>query len=448
MPLIKKPQVEDMTSHVHDSSFQLQAQRCGHTLDENDSGYQFKFDDLKDEECLGSDLDLEGSIVQTARPRTISRPPAVPPRSDKRASKMLANVMLELQSLDGSMAKDLDTSSMVQETDPHELYLSSEEDESLADDYEDSLLDFEPMDNQDQETERERASSSGASSRKSQEVTARVVSFTLVKPQIIHILSTATPKQPSSASESPSIKSYRSSTETRRRPSPLKRYPNSLRRLSISSIASLTHSSTSTSSGFLPSDQSFTQPQRQLRKTSRIANLTSLVTSSLPHSFLNSDPYPSKEAHSPSPNPQLDSDIPTTPKTPTSMAAAAFKKGLTRGLNRARKPSMPSLSSVYNSSSRSGSMVNLSQNISQPLEQPAKEPSHQRRKSVALPAAISQSQASPPPAPHQGPLTYEDIMKSVIRQPPPKSPLSAQSTTKVKTSSILGLGRRKSVKAP
>ncbi|KAH6664406.1 hypothetical protein B0J14DRAFT_245044 [Halenospora varia] len=430
MPLNNLHQLREMTKNEHNHEGSLDVQHPQTVRDEKDSGYE-DFEEFQEDECL--DSEMEGSILHRPRPKKPVRAPTIPARSEKRASKMLNDVMLELQNMDGSMEKDMEKNSMVEETNPHELYLSSEEDASLSDDYDDSLSEFEVMD-ATEETEAVRPSSSRASSRKSQEVTARVVSFTMVKPQIVDIFCHSPPKRPVSVFANLET-SARSASPSRapRRPSPLKLYPKTIRRMSISSIASLSHTST-TSSNIAPE-----QPVTQLppRKSSRMANLASLVVntkqslhSAASHAFLHTDPFASPhEANS------AESETPTTPKTPTSMAAAAFKKGLTRGLNKARKPSMNKLSSLYSagSSSRNESMMELSKTI----EQPEEEPSKQRRKSLAMPTTARPSTS------HDGPLRYEDIMKNVIRAPPPK-PQTVQSPKRNTASMLL---RRKSVKA-
>jgi hypothetical protein len=301
--------------------------------DEKDSGYE-DFDVLDEEE----NSDMEGSILHRPRPIKAGKPPAVPQRSDKRASKSFDSVVLELQSLDGTVAaKDAEQLSVV--SDPHELYLSSEEDASLSDDYDDSdsLVDFAPTE------EGESNPSSRASSRRSQEDIARVVSFTIVtKPRIIQIRipSTATQKRHSVTLDTLKSSMTNSSRSTSyiptRRPPPLKLYPSSSNhRLSISSSSStpLTHHS-NTSNMSLP-----VQKSRKL-------NLSNIV-SNAKDSFLSSDPFGS----TPNPNDRQrqekeEQERPMTPKTPTSMAAAAWKKSLSRSLSK-RRPSMPKLSLAY-----------------------------------------------------------------------------------------------------
>ncbi|EHL01361.1 hypothetical protein M7I_2694 [Glarea lozoyensis 74030] len=93
-------------------------------------------------------------------PKSVVRAPAVPARSEKRASKLLKELMMDLENMEVPKEKEMDKKSVV-EDDPHELYLSSEEEGSLSDDYADSLLDFEPL--EDGEVTEERAQSSRAS---------------------------------------------------------------------------------------------------------------------------------------------------------------------------------------------------------------------------------------------------------------------------------------------
>lgn len=387
-----------------------------------DSGYE-DFDALDEEP---EDSDMEGSIMHRPRPKKPAKPPAVPQRSDKRASKILENVLLELKSLDGTVAsKDAEQQSSV--SDPHELYLSSEEDASLSDDYEDtdSLVDFAASPTEDGE---ESKPSSRASSRRSQEDTARVVSFTLVtKPQIIqiNIPSTATQKRHSMNLETltsslPSSTSYIAP----RRPTPLKLYP-STHRLSISSSASTSltqHSNHSLTS--LPP-----------RKSSKLSNLSNLVTNAK-NSFLASDPFATD-----SPQKDEEHETPVTPKTPTSMAASAWKKTLSRGMSKARKPSMPKLSLAYTAGVVSHRDSKLAMELAAEETRELEKETEERRQ-------VQRSQTMPTQATGEGEkerVRYEDIIKragEVIRAPPPPaSPVKER-----KMSMGWGLARRKSVK--
>ncbi|CAG8961400.1 hypothetical protein HYFRA_00013348 [Hymenoscyphus fraxineus] len=421
------------------------------------------YESLVDDKCVQVESDMEGSAPQ-ARPKKAPRVPALPARSDRRASSMLKDVMLELHNLDGSEGKDIEEVSVVEEKDPHELYLSSEEDASLSD-FEDSesLVDFEPMEEAEIMEAELKAPGSRGSSRKSQEVTARAVSFTMVKPMIIDITpaTNASPPRPTTSAFESSSRSrpqsyfgpkpvqIRSESPTRpaaRRPSPLKLHTSSIRRMSISSFSSLTQSSSGSSSNL-------TTPitkQNDKRKSTRMANLASLVTHSLQHkpsshSFLATDPYPTPEASPAFPPQEFRSD---TPRTPTSAAAAAFKKGLTRSLHAARKPSLPKLSSF---SHRNSSMLNLAPPPIAPIPEP---PTRQRRKSLAFPTQASVPELAIPPMPltpqmpltPHTPLTYQGILKGAAPSPPAEKNESPPRKTKERRS-ILYMGRRKSLKA-
>lgn len=393
MPLLTKmlplrETVEDLQA-VASLHSQHQQQRDSCLREEQDSGYEdFQEYNEDDDECLSSDM--EGSIVHRGRPKKVVRaPPAIPARNEKRASKILENVMLELKALDGTSTKDTDNRSMIAESDPHESYLSSEEDASFSDDYEDSLASEE--DSFD-DTISPIESVSKTTRRRSQEDTARTVSIICVgKPHIVDII---IPSNHTSPVEEPpkrssmnldaltSLISAPSQPKSTRRPTPLKLYPSSIRRLSISSITSSHTSSsnstapTNTSSSNLPNTTSHTNNGAlPPRKSSRLAhNLTALVTNTtikpsfstsyIPpssstaastHSFLSSDPFSPNTRHT---------DEPITPKTPTS-AAAAWKRGLSKTLNKAvRKPSLQKLSMAYGNSSVSN--LGSQQGISSP----------------------------------------------------------------------------------
>lgn len=445
MPLITKvlPMREDVEG-FQDSVQVEQHPNSGKEGKENkDSGYE-DFEEFGGAEAF-EDSDMEGSVLHRPRPKKPVKAPALPQRSDKRASKMLENVMLELKNLDVSKSKEGDQQSILE--DPHELYLSSEEDASLSDDYEDSLIEFDTTGTN--ETERATSSSSTASSRKPQEVTARVVSFTLVsKPQIIDIYIPSPSQKRHSLALSQTTSTQ--SKPTPRRPSPLKLYPSSIRRMSISSVASIsTHNSSAPTAA---SREEF--PSRKSRNFA--SNLTNLVTgtkSSLQslaqhnHSFLNSDPFPAQEANEDTQ--QDENGTPITPRTPTSMTAAAWKRGFNRTLSKARKTSMPKLNLAYTAgvvTSRNSSKFNLAAATASVADLGSvnngreKEESEERkpiRRSVTMPI--------PPTTPHEGPLRYEDIMKNVIRAPPPP-PLASPKERRSGGLGMMGLGRKKSVK--
>jgi hypothetical protein len=137
MPLVTKlplRQNRDMAknSRVHDASLQVQ-----HSQDIDFD----EFDEFKDDECV--DSDMEGSILHQAMSSKVVRAPAVPARSQKRASKLLQELMMDLEEMNMSKEVEMEKKAAAEE-DPHELYLSSEEEGSLSDDCSESLLDFEP----------------------------------------------------------------------------------------------------------------------------------------------------------------------------------------------------------------------------------------------------------------------------------------------------------------
>jgi hypothetical protein len=399
--------------------------------DEQDSGYE-AFDAFEQEEPV--DSDMEGSILNRPRPKKAIKPPAVPQRSDKRASKILENVLLELKSMDGTVStKEAEQQSIV--SDPHELYLSSEEDASLSDDYEDteSLVDFEGSPTVDGE---ESKPSSRASSRRSQEDTARVVSFTLVtKPQIIQIdiPPTAAQKRHSMNLEAltSSLSHTSASPKSTRRPTPLKLYPSSIRRMSISSTTSnpLMHHSNQSLTSLPP------------RKSSKLSNLSNIMTNAK-NSFLSTDPF---ATDSPSPNNDDGQETPLTPKTPTSVAAAAWKKSLSRTMSKARKPSMPKLSLAYTQGVVSQRDLRLARELAAE-EARELEKETEDRAQIKRPQTMPVPSSETPTTPNDGPVRYQDIMKNVIRAPPPPPSPAKERKMSISSKMGLGLGRKKSVK--
>jgi len=437
MPLIKKLHPSrDMSARVIDAS--LQVKNPNSERDGKDSGYE-DFGEFDSADSLDSS-DMEGSILHRPRPKKPTRAPTVPQRSDKRTSKLLADVMKELQSLDGSQQKELEKATVVEEKDPHEQYLSSEEDASLSDDYDDSLLDLDLEDSNEVQGEG-RETTSRASSRRSQEDTARVVSFTFVKPQIINIT-----VNPNSASNSPTKDKAPSTELPTSSPSPsqepkqmqrpaLKRRSNSIRRMSISSIASLTYTSS-----FVTAHSNASLSNLPPRKSSRFADLASLVTgnkSPRSHAFLNTDPFPSQQQEQ-NENAPTDAETPITPKTPTSIAASALKKGLTRtrGLGRARKPSMQRISAVYNAANNSSKA-----SLSLAKERPSTSIEHPSPEAVQTSSSEPAKEYSKP----SEPVRYEDIMKNVVRAPPPQPINTTPSSPRQRAASMF-MGRRKSIK--
>ncbi|TAQ83044.1 hypothetical protein B7494_g8632 [Chlorociboria aeruginascens] len=381
------------------------------------------------------DSDMEGSILHHLRVKRISQTPAVPPRSDKRTSRILDHVVLELNNVETSKRTDLEPQSM---SDPHELYLSSEEDASFSDDYEDSLIEFDSSNTNSDE----RAASSRASSRGSQEDTARVVSFKLAgRPQIVHIPNSATNSPSSPQTRHPLEDTTPTSSPKHRRPSPLRLTQSSIHRLSISS--SITSISTHNSSLYTQ-----TQPLPSTRKSGKMAanftHLTSLVTKHS-HSFLTSDPFsatPSTPNETPILGPSSATPTPSTDGTPKTPTGLGWKRGFNSRLNKVvtKRPSMPKLNLAYTSGSNP-SKTNLSLQPLRPRSIANEEaPRMGVRRSVTLPVGEAES-SKEPKTPGGGPLRYEDIMRGVIKAPPVPS-----SAVERSSGGILGMGRRKSMK--
>ncbi|PQE24176.1 hypothetical protein CJF31_00002401 [Rutstroemia sp. NJR-2017a BVV2] len=405
----------------------------------------FEFDDQS-----ALDSDMEGSILNRPRPKKKASVPAVPPRSSMRSSAMLNTVMSELKGMDGfSVEKELEQE---KSEDPHESYLSSEEDASLSDDGADSLLDFESASASEYTTSR-------VSSRGSGQDTARVVSFILVsKPKVIEIPPpTLSHSNPTSRNSSPvnDLQMRHSvhlaelalrTTSSSRRSSPLR---TSSRRLSLSSISALSQISTTSSA----------MPHNPSKLNTHLQPESAGSNPSPSHAFLSSDPFPS-----PSPYPErqsilLEPEFPTRrpksehherPKTPNSLMEGL--QGLTRTLTRGAKkrPSMPKLNLAYtpgvvNNASRTSLLTvdeytekdtklsNVKRSSTVPIF--AKEDSHRASVMKETQSAVNE----------KAPMRYEDIMRTVIKEPPPgKSPgLNSPRT------GFMGFGmgsRRKSMK--
>lgn len=376
--------------------------------------------------------DMEGSLRTRPRLRKVSQAPALPLRSAKRASRILDDVILDL---DGSLPTK-EVEQRIAAPDPHELYLSSEEDASFSDGYSDSesLLDFSPSGGSEINT----SPSSRVSSRKSQEDTARVVSLTIVgKPQIVEILlNKPAPKRDSMALDA---NAEPNDLPPARKPSPLRLYPSAFRRLSISSTMSF--SNTSYIPSGTPNESTPNLTALPPRKSSKMASNFSSIVSSTKHAFLSSDPYPANEAREivmPDDGTQNASHIPPTPKTPISMAAAAWKTGISRTLSKARKQSMPKISLAYTAgvvTPRDDPRKGLGISVDTGKEVcgvDEMDPWKQRQRAATTPLTH-----------YDAPVRYEDIMRNAVKGPPP-----AAVRTKDRSMSLgmRGLARRKSVK--
>ncbi|KAI1419781.1 hypothetical protein F5Y12DRAFT_192749 [Xylaria sp. FL1777] len=290
--------------------------------------------DADDEQCLIE----EATVLNTKEMQTkevIIEPPAIPKRNTLRTSRLLDN--LKLNSIE-SATKSLNT--------PHSVYLSSEEDaSSSADEYSDD----------DYESSSEESEKSSIR-RKSQEITARVVSVVFVgKPCVVELAScrrSVTPvKRPQSEFFGRSVSSSFGPDSLRSRPD----YPP--RKISLASIRDLPKESPS----FLNQDPFSNSPY-----TRRKSGLT-IETSSSP-------------------------DIQArAPRTPT----AAFQR-FQKTISLARKRSRPNLKAAAENNASMSSLNLTNLNTSQE--------SQESNKLDTTSSATTQS-----------PITYNQIFKAARR---------------------------------
>lgn len=353
-------------------------------------------DDYEDEEYDEEMMD-DGTIINRPRPKKAAKCPAVPPRSARRASKGL-----DLNCLEKEQPR---TEEVEDAFDPHQLYLSSEEDASeSADDYDESLLDLLDDDRTPSRT----------SSLKSFEDTARVVSFMFVgKPLLVEI-----------SIEKPKPKSR----QRQRRPSPL-------RLDSISSFRPLTQKAN------LPRQN--TDPDIVSSVASIHTTTTDSETQSIAPSFLDADPFPpstTSDAHPPTTNT-------TALKTPTTTLSNAWKTGVSRTLSLAksarRRPSIPLLNFV-------GDKSTTTLTLDKPKEK-------ELRASWDSGKVMREVETASVADHNDEAEKFDDVVRGLTRVTTPLPPLKVgekeEMRVKVKTKeiklkkSMFGLGRRKSVKA-
>ncbi|CAD6447018.1 e68dd2a3-8d9a-437b-8c8c-58634addc0ec-CDS [Sclerotinia trifoliorum] len=439
-----------------------------------------------------SNLDSNMDAPVMNRSRTKKKPsmpkvPSIPRRSSKRISTILNNVVSELKCVDEFEA----TKQVVEEpepeiSDPHELYLSSEEDASLSDT--DTLLDFEVATVTEYSGPR-------SSSRASAQDTARVISFTLVsKPRVIEI------PRPTSFHSNPIFRNACPVTDYQIRhsvadiaslaplpaPQPPRRSSRqstplrkSARRLSISTIGALSKLNTShdnASSITLPQ-----QPSKLNSGTNFLQPASATSNASPQHAFLSSDPFPSPtpSPHTenrpvfPEPEQNFQSRRPKSmhherPKTPTSLMEGL--QGLTRSFTKSAKkrPSMPKLNLAYtpavvptahsNTSRSSLAHSNTSKTSLHTVDErtPKETKFGNMRRSSTVPLfmheekeKVKRTQESQSAIDEKVPVRYEDIMRNVIREAPPNPPITQQNTSSPGLKGWMGMGmgnRRKSMK--
>lgn len=351
----------------------------------NEAQYTEAYDDF-DEGDMTDDPLLNSSQTNKADPA-----PALPQKSARRASRALDDLAAKLASLPGQSANELETDKELDGSDPHESYLSSEEEASeIADDYDESIIDLDCY------------RPPSLDSRHSHEDTARVVSFVYVgKPQLIDIFthdSSLSPHDDGPPSRRPSPL-YLNSTSSQYRPS-----ISSTRSSSLNALGSLTNG------------------LGRLRRVQ--GSISGHVLTPL---FLQSDPFAAEGQEIQTASP-IDSP---TPKTPTSIANAAWKgsiKGMQRTLTKARrKTSIPRLSLAF------------AQGAAKPQSPVTARPS-------TPPMEISTTGQTPQTPKQEGPVYYKDIIRSAIHAPPPALPVSPKLTKARTATNILKMGRRGSLK--
>ncbi|KAA8574062.1 hypothetical protein MFRU_001g01230 [Monilinia fructicola] len=465
-------------------SRELEIERPNSRASKTPSFSNFEYDDDSN-----LDSDMESTVMNRQRPKkklSMPKVPTIPLRNSRRTSTILNNVMPAMKSMDGLKAtKEVVKEEESEISNPHELYLSSEEDASLSDT--DSLLDFEAAPQSE-------CNSTRSSSRASAEDTARVVSFTLVsRPRVIEIpRPTSFHSDPTSRNVSPvtdyqtrhsvadigslaPIPSPHPPRRSSRQSSPLR---NPTRRLSVSSLGALSKLSTSH-----PNASSITLPQEPAKPSSSTSFLQPAPNTSTPstqHAFLSSDPFPS-----PAPSPQTEnppvfpepeqnfqSRRPKSmhterPKTPTSLMEGL--QGLTRSFTKSAKkrPSMPKLNlsytpnvvqTVHSNASRS-SLVHSNGSKTSLLTVDERTPKENKfgsmRRSSTVPLFMHEErekgkkvQETQSAIDEKSPVRYDDIMRNVIREPPPRTPITPQNSSPGLKGWIgMGMGsRRKSMK--
>lgn len=275
MPLIAQIFPPRDVTGVLESTKDTGSQKIETPLKEESQHFQgfedFQFN--RDDEYL--DSDLEGSIIKRPRQTKPARTPTLPPRSDKRGSMILDSLVKELEKI----GQDEDFS------DPHELYLSSEEDASeSADDYDGALY-------SSADEDESQPTSPRTSIRKSQEITARVVSIKFAgKPQVVEIH-----VQPARQSPAPEEKKSSATTTSQKHLTIIPPYchlPKS--RSSSSPVNSTANLQGPTATSNKASDITSVTQSCQPISTS---NLPPFAPSFAP-SFLVSDPFPATSPES------------------------------------------------------------------------------------------------------------------------------------------------------
>jgi len=358
------------------------------------------------------DMDHQDTMAPSPKPMLANdEVPMLPPKSARRASKMLENLGLKLGGA-------VEAAELGQATTPHDVYLSSEEDASSdADDFSDYDYDSSVED------------PTSPTRRTSHEDTARVVSVVFAgKPSIVDL--PATKRRPISTSSLGTTRT-RSSTESSVPAKLLKTRPTTIQDRPVSP-ASTTSSR-------------YSRHSKDVAPNRRSMLLSEILTKKKP-TFLSIDPYANGSSYTldiPKALDSLEGEMQSakTPRTPTTLL-----KGVTRSFSLSRRRSRPNLSSPQTAVPK----LDTSFTSSNP----------NRHSSVISPApavhADEKQQQQQPKTP-MTPITYTDILRAVKRSAtvmgaasPPSdimSPTTEQSPATARRGILSGLSaRRRSVK--
>lgn len=294
----------------------------------------------------------DSSIIHRGRPRKAIRMPVVPAKAHLRASRILENLTIQLKDMDKTVKYEVEHKVVAKDAeDPHESYLSSEEDgsESADESVEGSSASYVEID------AGRRSSSSGSPSRYSSEDTARSIAFVFVgKPHLVDIVSAS----PVATSASASIRSRSSSLR-----------PRAIRAGSYSATPCIPAHRPSVANTASLSSRSNASLKSRTNHLSTLSQLTTTMdhpprTTSIPQSAASqnepSNGYLASEAS------QMQWSSPSSPETPHSAATAiststsastlytedsrpssAWRSGLGRVYGARKRPSITSLSSVF-----------------------------------------------------------------------------------------------------
>ncbi|KAI1330081.1 hypothetical protein F5Y16DRAFT_45435 [Xylariaceae sp. FL0255] len=344
--------------------------------------------DADDEQCMIEEATVFNAKEEKTKEITIE-PPMVPARNSLRVSKFLDSLKLNT----------IETATQSLKTTQSLVYLSSEEDaSSSADDF------------SDYEYESSSEESEQLSIRRSQEVTARVVSVVFVgKPSVIDLSS------------------------KRRSVSPIGRPKSDFFSRAVSSPIFDTPIF----------DTSLFDPRLEhAPRKSSIVSTSDLPTLSTTSSFLNQDPFAAKPYSDQSTTwtNEPSSPYPRTPKTPT-FGFHRFHKSISLS----RKQSRPNLKAAAAAAASSPNIqtrnkVTPAPAVSSPDVRPLNNP-----RPVS---ANSGSDASPTTSAPQSPVTYEEIIRISKRNSKAQLPSQSEPATASKRSfmSNLNANRRRSLK--